>query len=83
MDGVGKDVIANINLLIPGIPVMVRSRYHRHVADMHKTGAKIVVDEENTVGEALGRELVNLLQEPEQAAMACALASKDVVPTSP
>ena len=78
-----KDVIANINLLIPGIPVMVRSRYHRHVADMHKAGARIVVDEENTVGEALGRELVNLLQEPEQAAMACALASKDVVPTSP
>ena len=71
-----QNVIANINLLIPGIPIMVRSRYHRHVADMHKVGARIVVDEENTVGEALGRELVNLLHEPEQAAMACALAGR-------
>jgi hypothetical protein len=47
------------------------------VADLQKRGATVVVDEENTVGEALGRELVTLLHEPDQAAMACALAGRD------
>ena len=76
-----QDVTANIKLLMPGIPVIARSRYHRHVADLQKRGATVVVDEENTVGEVLGRELVALLHEPDQAAMACALAGRKAPPT--
>ena len=71
-----QSVIANINLLIPGTPIIARSRYHRHVEDLEKLGANVVVDEENTVGQVLGHELKVLLNEADQAAMACALAGR-------
>jgi CPA2 family monovalent cation:H+ antiporter-2 len=71
-----RDVIANLRLLVPGVPIITRSRYHRYVSELKKQGATIVVDEENTVGQVLANDLIALMQEPNQAAMACALAGE-------
>jgi len=71
-----RRVIANCKTLVPEVPVIVRARYHRHAADLRKAGAMIVIDEEIKVGEAIDQELQNLLRQPQQAAMACALAGQ-------
>jgi CPA2 family monovalent cation:H+ antiporter-2 len=71
-----RDVIANIKLLLPGIPILMRSRYHRYMADMKHRGATIVVDEESTVGQTLANHLIDLMRQPSQDAMACALTGE-------
>jgi CPA2 family monovalent cation:H+ antiporter-2 len=71
-----RDVIANLRLLLPGIPILARSRYHRYKMDLENCGATIVVDEESTVGQTLADNLIALMQKPNQEAMACALAEK-------
>jgi CPA2 family monovalent cation:H+ antiporter-2 len=71
-----RDVIANLRLLLPGIPILARSRYHRYKMDLENRGATIVVDEESTVGQTLADNLIALMQKPNQEAMACALAEK-------
>jgi CPA2 family monovalent cation:H+ antiporter-2 len=71
-----RDVITNIRSLLPRIPILVRSRYHRYVTEMERRGATVVVDEESTVGEALADNLIAMMQDPNQEAMACALAGK-------
>ena len=38
-----------------GVPVMVRSRYHRHAETLESAGASAVVDEEQEVGSLLGK----------------------------
>ena len=74
-----RDVIANLRLLVPDIAILTRSRYHHYVADLEKSGATIVVDEESTLGQALANDLIVLLQQPNQAAMSCALAGEEPI----
>ena len=76
-----RRVIANLKTIAPEVPIIVRSRYHRHAADLKNAGAMIVIDEEVKVGEAIDLELQNLLHQPQQAAMACALAGQKPVPS--
>jgi hypothetical protein len=57
-----RRVIVNLKSLVPEVPIIVRARYHRHAADLKKAGAMIVIDEEVNEGEAVDRELQNLLQ---------------------
>ena len=71
-----RDVIANLRLLLPGIPILTRSRYHRYIQDLKNLGATTVVDEESTVGQTLADNLITLMQEPNQDAMACALTGE-------
>ena len=71
-----RDVIANIRLLLPGIPILTRSRYHRYLTDLKNRGATIVVDEESMVGQSLANELIDLMRRPDQEAMACALSGE-------
>jgi len=71
-----RDVIANLRLLLPGIPILTRSRYHRYMMDLENRGATIVVDEESTVGQTLANNLIALMRKPNQEAMACALAGE-------
>ena len=71
-----RDMIANLRLLLPGIPILTRSRYHRYIRDLKDHGATIVVDEESTVGQTLADSLITLMQEPNQDAMACALTGE-------
>ena len=75
-----RNVISNLKLLLPGIPILVRSRYHRYSTEMKNSGATIVVDEEYRVGQALADNLIDLLRRPNQEAMACALAGEKVLP---
>ena len=71
-----RDVIANLKLLLPGIPILTRSRYHRYIQELKNRGATMVVDEETTVGQTLADSLITLMQEPNQEAMACALTGE-------
>ena len=71
-----RDVIANLKLLLPGIPILTRSRYHRYIQELKNRGATMVVDEETTVGQTLADNLITLMQEPNQEAMACALTGE-------
>ncbi len=70
------DVIANLRLLLPGIPILTRSRYHRYMMDLKNCGATIVVDEETVVGQTLANDLIALMRKPNQDAMACALTGE-------
>ena len=71
-----RAVIGNIRLLLPGVPILTRSRYHRYLTDLENRGATIVVDEESVVGQTLANDLIDLMREPDQEAMACALTGE-------
>jgi hypothetical protein len=71
-----RDVIANLRLLLPGIPILARARYHRYMMDLKNRGATIIVDEEVTVGQALADNLIALMQKPDLDGMVCALAGE-------
>lgn len=71
-----RDVIANLRFLLPGIPILARSRYHRYLTDLKNRGATVVVDEESVVGRTLANDLIDLMSKPNQEAMACALSGE-------
>jgi CPA2 family monovalent cation:H+ antiporter-2 len=66
-------IIRTIHLLSPNLPVIARSRYQIAVSDLQRAGA-VVIDEEHTVGIAIAREVIEVLRQPQNEAMACALA---------
>jgi CPA2 family monovalent cation:H+ antiporter-2 len=68
-------IIRTLHMLAPNLPIIARSRYQIAVPDLQKTGA-IVIDEEQTVGRAIAREVIEVLRQPQNAAMACALAGQ-------
>jgi CPA2 family monovalent cation:H+ antiporter-2 len=68
-------IIRTIHFLSPKLPVIARSRYQIAVPELQKTGAA-VIDEEHTVGRAIAREVIEVLRQPHNAAMACALAGQ-------
>ena len=71
-----RDVIANLRFLLPEIPILTRSRYHRYQMDLKSRGATVVVDEESVVGQTLATDLITLMSKPNQEAMACALSGE-------
>lgn len=75
-----RNIITMIRHIAPDAKIIARSRYHLASADLHKAGADITVDEEQTVGINLAREALTVLQEGQIAAMACALAAKKPEP---
>ena len=68
-------IIRTIHLLSPNLPVIARSRYQVAVPDLQRAGA-VVIDEEHTVGIAIAREVIEVLRQPQNEAMACALAGQ-------
>jgi CPA2 family monovalent cation:H+ antiporter-2 len=72
-----RDVISNLRSMIPAVPILTRSRYHRYAKELEKRGATVVVDEESTVGKVLADEMSALFERSSQEAMACALAGVD------
>ena len=68
-------IIRTIHLLSPNLPVIARSRYQIAVSDLQRAGA-VVIDEEHTVGIAIAREVIEVLRQPQNEAMACALAGQ-------
>ena len=43
------------------VPIVVRSRYHRHIESLEPAGASAVVDEEKEVGDLLGQRLLGMV----------------------
>jgi CPA2 family monovalent cation:H+ antiporter-2 len=53
----GLDIVRTIHGFAPGVPLIVRSRYHRFAKDFTDAGATFVIDEEIQVGIFLGELL--------------------------
>ena len=64
-----KLIVAAIQRLAPGVPILARLRYHQYLAELVDAGAANIVDEEETVGLHLAGEAIEL-----------AIAQKAVIP---
>jgi CPA2 family monovalent cation:H+ antiporter-2 len=64
-------IVAMIRRLRPQLLIAVRCRYNRHMPDLQKAGADIVVDEEITMGDMLSRQIVEHLIDESGALVAC------------
>jgi CPA2 family monovalent cation:H+ antiporter-2 len=74
--GMAIRIIQMMRRLRPGLSIVARSRYHRHLADLEKAGADVVVDEESTIGEMLTRKIKDCLEESSGVLLACRLAGQ-------
>jgi len=75
-------VVQLLRSLRSELTIAARSRYNRHVADIEKAGADIVIDEESSMGQQLAQKIVEHLQDSSGAILACRLAGKttEIVP---
>ncbi|MCG8634464.1 MAG: cation:proton antiporter [Desulfobacterales bacterium] len=86
---VAIQAIHTIRQMDPGISLVVRSRYNRHMVDLAEAGATVVVDEETTVGETLSQKITDCLADEDCTLLACRLAGRKIedimeaVPESP
>ena len=71
-------IVQSIRRLMPTLPIAARCRYNRHLADITKAGAAIVVDEETVTGHQLAHQIVKSMQDASGASLACALAGQAV-----
>jgi CPA2 family monovalent cation:H+ antiporter-2 len=78
----GIRVIEMIKKMRPDMMVAARCRYHRHVPDLKRAGAQIILDEETLVGHALGDKIADYLFEADGTAMACRLAGQSLASPS-
>ena len=62
--------------LRPELSIAARCRYNRHLADLEKAGAVMVVDEEITIGQILSEKIINALEESSGAVFACRLSGQ-------
>jgi len=51
-------IIRQVRAFAPRTLVIARARYHVHVKDLESAGAHVIVDEEQNMGNTLGRELI-------------------------
>ena len=66
-------IVTMIRRLRPRIPIAVRCRYNRHMENLKKAGADIVVDEEVTMGDMLSRQIIAYLTDESGVLLACRL----------
>ena len=69
-------IVKMIRRLRPGVPIAVRCRYNRNMADLKEAGADIVVDEEISIGDMLSRQIVDYLKDDSGAVVACRLGGQ-------
>jgi CPA2 family monovalent cation:H+ antiporter-2 len=69
-------IIQMMRRLRPDLSIVARSRYHRHMADLKKAGADVVLDEEYTIGEMLTHKIKDGLEESSGVLLACRLAGQ-------
>jgi CPA2 family monovalent cation:H+ antiporter-2 len=69
-------IIQMIRRLRPELSIAVRCRYNRHLSDLEKAGADIVIDEETTIGEMLGQKIMESLEESSGAIIACRMGGQ-------
>ncbi|MDX1564054.1 MAG: cation:proton antiporter [Phycisphaeraceae bacterium] len=58
------NIIHQVRVQAPNVPVVVRARYHRHVDEIESAGATVVVDEEIQIGRRLAVTAGHLLMHP-------------------
>jgi len=58
------------------LTIAARSRYNRHVAEIRKAGADIIVDEEASMGQQLAGKILEYLQETSGTILACRLGGQ-------
>ena len=66
-------VVSIIRRLSPQVTIVVRCRYHRHMSDLTRAGADIVVDGEITMGNELSKQIVERLMDESGMLVACRL----------
>lgn len=71
-----REIIGNIRVFSPESMIIARSRYHIASAGLSKAGANVVVDEENTIGDMLAKEIIESLRQMNLDALGCALAGE-------
>jgi K+:H+ antiporter len=69
-------IVKMVRRLRPGVPIAVRCRYNRNIADLKEAGADIVVDEEISMGNMLSRQIVDYLKDDSGTVMACRLGGQ-------
>jgi Trk K+ transport system NAD-binding subunit len=74
--GMAVRIVQMIRRLRPELAIAARCRYNRHLSDLEKAGADIVIDEETTMGEMLGQKIMEGLEESSGAIMACRMGGQ-------
>ena len=58
---IARTVVSQCKSIAPGVPVVVRSRYHIYRDELDVVGADYVIDEEMLVGDKLGKTLTEII----------------------
>lgn len=74
--GSSQAIISNIRSFAPEATIIARSRYHIASDRLKASGATLVVDEENTIGDELARAVVESIHNSNRDALGCALAGE-------
>jgi CPA2 family monovalent cation:H+ antiporter-2 len=70
-------VVALMRRLRPTLAIAVRCRYNRHLPDLKKAGADMIVDEEIGSGKMLAQHIMSFIQESSGEVIACRLAGQE------
>lgn len=71
-----QTIIRNIRSFAPDATIIARSRYHIASDRLQAAGANLVVDEENTIGDVLARDVMESIRDTNRDALGCALAGE-------
>ena len=74
--GTAARIIRILRRLKPQLSIAARCRYHRHLAELEKAGADLVIDEESTVGQMLTQKIIEHIQESSGSIFACRMAGQ-------
>ncbi len=74
--GSAEKIIHNLRLYSPESMIIARSRYQVASQTLRDAGATLVVDEENTIGDELAREVTDAIHHVNRSALGCALAGE-------
>jgi CPA2 family monovalent cation:H+ antiporter-2 len=75
-----RTAAAIVNLLRrlrPTLAIAARCRYNRHLPDLKKAGADVIVDEELGSGRLLAQHIMSFIQERSDQVIACRLAGQE------
>ena len=76
-------IVALMRGLRPQLPIAVRCRFHRHLDEILKAGATIIVDEETRVGHDLAHQIVDFMQNSSEETLACRLVGMPIDRSAP
>lgn len=71
------DIVSLLRRLRPTLAIAVRCRYNRHLPDLKKAGADMIVDEELGSGKVLAQHIMSFVQEGSGEVIACRLAGQE------